>query len=254
MKAPKSGKTTPAAGPGRSATVLAALLVLPAVLAASPASSDWLVLRDGTTVETAGPWRVEGRLVVFELPGGPLASLRVDDVQLAASEEATELARAPRIPAEPLPPPRKARVVITDADIPKARLEPASTEARDGGGGGAATGNGDLVVVSWEAVESPLGDGVQIYGTVQNRGPDTLTGAGLRVLLYDTEGLLLTSGEARLGGSILTSHARSNFTVGFDGVYGGLSGGVFAFAGVRFDPYYRGFEPWSNRSSSEPAG
>jgi hypothetical protein len=228
--------------------VATAALGLLAVLAATPASSDWLVLRDGSTVETAGPWRVEGRLVVFERPRGPLMSVRLDDLLLPASEEATAAARAalaaPRPAAESQPVRRKARVVLTDADIPRAQPE-RPPEAADAAGGreAAAAGASDLVVLSWEAVEAPFGGGMQIYGTVQNQGLGTLTGAGLRVLLYDSAGLLLTSGEAQLMGSVLPSHARSNFTVGFDGVFGPASGGVFALGGVRFDPYYRGFEP-----------
>lgn len=255
MTSRRMSETPPAAGRSRRGTALVASLALLAVLAAAPVSADWLVLQDGSTIETAGPWRVDGRLVVFELAGGRLASLRLDEVRLAASEEATAAARAPRTPAEPLPRRQKARVVITDADIPRARPEPEPADAEDGAGGGAGEAHAsDLVVLTWEAVESPFGGGVQIYGTVQNRGPKPLTGAGLRVLLYDSEGLLLTSAEARLTGSVLPSQARSNFTVGFDGLYGGLDGGAFAFAGVRFDPYYRGLEPWSDGLRSEPAG
>ena len=46
-----------------AAVVVAALLA--AGLFAAPAAADWLVTRDGGRVETKGPWKVKGKLVVF---------------------------------------------------------------------------------------------------------------------------------------------------------------------------------------------
>ena len=242
MNARRWRKTTPAAARGRFLPVIAALIASLTVLAAPPpASSDWLILRGGAAVETAGPWRVEGRLLVFDRPDGGLASVRLDDVLLPASDRATAAARAALEALPPVAPPRrKARVVLTDADIPRARTEPEPPPAEEAaeseveGAEEAGTVGSELVVLSWESVESPAGDGLQIYGTVQNQGRGVLTDLGLRVRLYDADGLLIGSSEAQLVGPALPSRARSNFTVGFPG--------VFAYSSAGFDPHYSGYE------------
>ena len=61
-------------------------------LGAAPAHADRLVTRDGSVIETAGPWRVEGRLVIFRLPDGTLSSMRLVDTDLEASAERTRAA------------------------------------------------------------------------------------------------------------------------------------------------------------------
>ena len=100
---------------------LVAALAL-ALLVPTLATADWLVTEDGARVETEGPWRVEGRRVIFELPNGTLSALRLDEVDLDASAEATARAKAPPpTPADvaasrPLPEPV---LVLTDKDIPK---------------------------------------------------------------------------------------------------------------------------------------
>jgi hypothetical protein len=217
--------------------------------AAGPAAADWLVLHDGSMVETEGPWRVKGRLVVFNQPGGQLASLRLSEVDLAASDEATAAALAP--PAEPVavaaPAPKKATVVITDADIPRAVLPPPDAEedgealAEGGGesaaeqGSPAAPASDEVVVLSWEQVDLPSGDGLRIYGTLQNQGRRTVVNATMKVSVYDADGKLIDSRDAELTRTELPTDARSNFSVSFVGVFG--------FAAARFEPSYRTFVP-----------
>jgi hypothetical protein len=210
-----------------------------------PAAADWLVLRDGSKVETQGPWQVKGRVVVFDLPSGQLTSLRLAEVDLAASDEATAAAvaaaAAPKPVAEP-PAARKAKIVITDADIPRGDVSLTSPggDADVGGQEGAPStkvdsGDANLVVLSWERVESPGGDGLQIYGTLQNQGRQTVTNAGMRVLVYAADGVLIDRREAQLTRTELPVDARANFSVDFVG--------VFDFAAAKFEPHYRTFEP-----------
>jgi len=100
---------------------LAAAAVAGALL--YPAAADWLVTRDGNRIETAGPWRVEGRLVVFKKPDGSLVSLRLSDVDLEGSrnltremdERAKKAAEAVRPAAVQKKRPSVAR--ITDDDV-----------------------------------------------------------------------------------------------------------------------------------------
>ena len=72
----------------------ALLPVLSCLVAALPASGDWLVSRDGERIETRGPWTVKRSSVVFTAANGALSSLRLADVDLEASEKATAEAAA----------------------------------------------------------------------------------------------------------------------------------------------------------------
>lgn len=229
----------------RMAVAAAALMLA----VAGPAAADWLVLQDGSKVETEGPWRVKGRLVVFNRPGGQLTSLRLAEVDLAASDQATAAALAPPAETAPVaaPAPKKATVVITDADIPRAVLPPPGAEGEDeeqaeGGGEGAAGQEAPaapapdaLVVLAWEQVELPSGDGLRIYGTLQNQGRKTVVNAAMKVSVYDADGRLIDSRDAELSRTELPTDARSNFSVSFVGIFG--------FAAARFEPSYRTFEP-----------
>lgn len=96
--------------------VLAAAVTL---LSPAFAHADWLVTRDGQRIETQGPWKVQGKLLVFTNAQGQLSSLRASEVDLEASEAATRTAEAPEQPAPEATTtkPRRAPMVITDADI-----------------------------------------------------------------------------------------------------------------------------------------
>lgn len=103
----------------RSTLVAVSLLLLHPLCA----RADWLVLKTRAAVETRGPWKVKGNQVVFSDVHGRLVSVRLDTVDLTASERATAAAKAPPpppLPPPPPPPPRKSIAVITDADIGRA--------------------------------------------------------------------------------------------------------------------------------------
>ena len=68
-----------------SLAVGAFALAITAVLAGKPAEADWLVYIGGGIQETAGPWKLKGRQVVFQTPTGTLFSVRADDVDLPSS-------------------------------------------------------------------------------------------------------------------------------------------------------------------------
>ena len=102
---------------------LAAVALLGAlVVAGGPVDADWLVLADGTRIETAGPWEARGRLVVFTTATGTLSSLRLDEVDLEASHEATRAALEAPPPSTPSAvaapaPAAKPVLVLTDEDV-----------------------------------------------------------------------------------------------------------------------------------------
>ena len=94
-----------------------------------PARADWLVTRDGRTIETKGAWAVSGKLVKFTSIGGVLSSLRADEVDLDASRAETARRNAPPAPASPPKPaaPKQPVMVLTDADV--GHVTPGTTAA-----------------------------------------------------------------------------------------------------------------------------
>ena len=52
---------------------------------ASVLHADWLIARDGTRVETRGPWWVKGKQITFYTKVGVFASIRTADVDLDAT-------------------------------------------------------------------------------------------------------------------------------------------------------------------------
>ncbi|MEM8960525.1 MAG: hypothetical protein AAGD38_03530 [Acidobacteriota bacterium] len=97
-------------------SLLVLLMLWP--LVASMALADVLVTREGEQLETKGPWEVRGRMVVFTTPTGQLSSMRLDEIDLDASREATDLANRP--PEAASPPPAAAAeavMVLTDDDV-----------------------------------------------------------------------------------------------------------------------------------------
>ncbi|MDA8019077.1 MAG: YggN family protein [Thermoanaerobaculia bacterium] len=71
-------------------SVRVATLCLPlAALAAAPCTADILVTKDGRQIETKGFWEVKGRQVIFTAKSGVLSSVRLSEIDLEASELAT---------------------------------------------------------------------------------------------------------------------------------------------------------------------
>lgn len=89
-------------------------------LTASTAAADWLVTRDGERIETRGAWEARGRRVVFTSTSGTLSSIRLSEIDLEASREATAralLAEAPAQETPPPPAPPPPALVITTEDV-----------------------------------------------------------------------------------------------------------------------------------------
>lgn len=204
---------------------LARALTLAAVLVAGPLSADWLVLEDGTRMETSGPWEERGKLVVFTTTDGMLASLRATEVDLEASRRATaEPVKPPAKAAPPAAEPPKPEWVLTDADVAHApNLGDESEAAPDTGGV-----EERLVVTDYQ--EAPMADeqGTRITGTLRNVSTDAATQIRLSVLAYDASGDLLDTASAMLSAQALMPDQQARFQVDFEG--------VFAIAAVVFRP------------------
>lgn len=204
----------------RRAGVWTALLLIAAAL---PAAGDWLVLRTGARAETKGPWKLKGKLVVFTASDGTLASLRLADVDLAASEKATAEAKAQaeKPPEPPPPPPRKKSIrSLTDADF--ARKPPPAPAAGEGEGEAVQAEAKDdeqtepkstVAVSSWNQMNRTEGDGLDLVGALRNNGNQLATDVTLTVKVYDEEGTLLKSADAVLASTSLPPGGTTSFRV-----------------------------------------
>ena len=204
----------------------AALTLLIALLAwgaESAARADRLVTRDGSIIETRGPWEVRGKLVVFKLADGTLASLRLSEADLEASAElaraAEERARqASRQAAEPPAAKPEAAMVLTDMDV--AHVDGEEPESEGGpddeppAGQSPVAGSGRGVqVVQWSQESDADAGTVELKGVVQNLGSSITTNLSVNVLFYDQAGGLLAAREAPLDGVVLRPAARQEFSV-----------------------------------------
>ncbi len=219
--------------------------LLTALLLPGSAAADWLVTRDGSRLETRGPWELQGKLVIFRLADGTLSSLRLDIVDLEASESASEEARrgaAKSAPQQAPPPPTRAVLVLTDddvahaarADAPAAPTEEAVEEEAE-----------RLTVPSWEEVDDPTLDGLVFGGRLSNSSADVATAIRLTLRLYDREGALLATSEARLDAAYLPPGGSTDFRAEFPSVYD--------YAAVRFETESLGFKTAGGEEEPAPA-
>jgi len=215
------------------------------------ASGDVLVTRDGTRVETEGPWEVRGRLVVFTRPGGTLSSLRLSDIDLEASETATaeaqgaaeETARkeseaepgnAEKTASEDRAAPRtKATWKLTDADFTRRLHFAQDAEGSSGEGApsavsGERTEAGPPAVLGYQRENDPLDQHVIITGSLGNLTRTTATAISLEVSLYDESNELIQMRRAVLEDPVMLPDGSTTFQADFPD--------VFSFAAIQFRP------------------
>jgi hypothetical protein len=221
----------------RRSPIAAALVLLAAGFPASRAQADWLVTRQGGRVETQGSWKIKGKLVVFTHANGTLASLRLADVDLPASEEATAeaveaAAKAAEAPA-PVPEKKKESVmVVTDETLRKAAAPPAASPPAEAAAPKAEkekqkAGSSVVVVDNWRQVRRAEGDGIEILGTLRNTTSDLAAEAGVLVKLYDDNGKLLATADGLLSMPGIKPDGSTSFRASFPG--------LFAFAKAEFE-------------------
>src|SRR5438105_3295351 len=219
----------------RHRTTAIALLLLAAV---APARADWLVTRAGGRIETKGSWQVKGKLIVFTGTNGALGSLRLADVDLPASETATieakkEKEKAATIALEPPKPKERKKSVrsLTDADFGhkpaddgNAKADGAGKDAKDGKtkdkDAEPAKDSESLVVVqTWSKENRSEGDGIDLYGTLQNNGKDAATDVVLKVTLVNETNETVGTAEGVLAATSIPASGTTSFRVPFAGVF-----------------------------------
>ncbi|MCP4664430.1 MAG: hypothetical protein GY856_54295 [bacterium] len=195
-----------------------------------PAAADWLVMRDGSQLETQGPWKKKGAQIIFTSVKGVLSSVRASEVDLDASASVTVAARNAATPAEEeeAEVSGTAAVVITDRDVPQYGGPPPEAESsgEEEAAGTAraaepapAAGGVNLEVVSWRHVESEQIGGMEIFGSVRNTGSEIATNVVVRVNLLDEDGNPLANTNAFLRTPAIPPGGTVSFRAPFPGIF-----------------------------------
>lgn len=211
---------------GYALALTSVALAAPLALAlATAASADWLVLRDGSRIETRGAWQERSGVVVFHLPNGTLSSLPKTEIDLDSSARATADARQEQAPpesAEGKAAPRPV-LVITDADV--GHIEPTeespgtATATGEDEAAAESTGSPELQISGWDWTTKASPPGIQITGTLRNGSQDVASNLALRVILLADDGGLVGRANASLVRSALQPGQATSFTAFFPGVY-----------------------------------
>lgn len=214
------------------------------LLGALPAGADWLVTREGGRVETQGTWQVKGKLVVFTQANGSLSSLRLADVDLEASQQATAEAikaedEAAAVKEAPKPERKKSVRSLTDEDFSHSGASSAKAEdgakggdgdgketAADGGKGAGKETRDAVAVSSWRQAERAEGSGLDLFGTLQNTGEELAIDITVKVELFNEAKESVGSGDALLASTSIPPGGSTTFRVPFDG--------LFTFASAKF--------------------
>lgn len=232
-------KTSSRRLPGSLPVAAAVCLCVAALRPASPARADWLVTRDGGRVETKGPWKVEAKRVVFTLKDGTLSSLRLTEVDLDASRQATtaavEEAAAAAAKAGAAPeaaPVKKSTRAFTDKDFarPPAPAAP-KDETKDAGDAkpAAATpaATGAVKVESWKKNQNQETHALEIIGSVRNMGPDLALAVSVNIRLFNPRGEQFATQAAALDTRSLHPGQNTAFKAVFPD--------IIDFASAKFD-------------------
>jgi hypothetical protein len=195
--------------------------------ASPPARADWLLLRDGSRVETRGPWEVHGAQTVFHLANGTLAAVRTAEVDLQGSERLTAEAQAPK-PAPTPAPPREPVLRLTDADVghvdegapggPAAATPPAAV--RPAAGAQATTpapAVAGLEVARWSARFDVEGGRTTVRGTLRNGGTTIAYNLKMTVTPVGAGGQELSTAEATISTPGLPPGGSASFEASYPG-------------------------------------
>ncbi len=212
------------------------------------AVADVVVTKGGDSVQTRGPWKVDGGLVVFERPDGTLASMRLSEVDLEASERATEEAKAAAERArtaseeddgaEEDEPRREPVARLTDRDLPpvgritdaegkgSSDAESDTSSGPPGRTAGAEDEAGGLEIVEWAEDEGFGEEGLRFVGRIHNASDHTAVGIRVTGTLLDEEGQERGSTTAILTSDALRAGQSADFRADFPG--------TFSYADVEF--------------------
>lgn len=204
-------------------------LLLPA-LGSSPVGAETLVLLDGQTIETKGPWKLEGRRITYTALNGTFSAIRsklVDLDETKALQERT--AKAAEEPA-PAAKPAEAGLVVKQGDLRQAVVGSPTPEAVEAS---PAVDAGEIGVASW--TEDLIAAGTRLTGTLTNRTADTYLSLTMDVTLIADNGDELATRKASLLQNWVDIDNSITFEVSFPDVF---AYGDVAFA-INGQPFKR---------------
>ncbi len=199
------------------------LLPLMVLFLVPAASADWLVTKEGARIETKGPWKVKGAVVVFTLPNGTLSSMRVRELDLDESALVTAEANKPpeeEVGEEPEAPQRPVVAEITNENIRRAAPPSDSGEEGEDGRGGAGTPPRAVVtppyeVLAWNVVDRTDISGIEVRGTLRNGGEETVANLSVVIRLLTPDDAFVEERRGNLQSSLLRAQAATNFSAAF---------------------------------------
>jgi hypothetical protein len=151
------------------------LWIVSLAVSSAAVSADVLVARDGLRIETKGPWKVKGRVVVFTTSDGSLSSMRVSELDLEASEAATrEAAEAAKAAEEAKN--RPPAETETASPLSRAILEAYSEEDKTASH---QIGHEDVSGSQWKEFRKEVAEVLQRLAVLEQRY-DVRTPAGIR--------------------------------------------------------------------------
>ena len=225
------------------ACLLGSVLALASV---APAAASWLVTHDGTEIETEGSWEIRGALVVFQQPGGKLASMRLSEIDLGASEARSAAPTAPEVVEKRQSPVASGPVmVLTDADVRHVRPgdslsryaaeadEAQAPESQPAAEPERERAPAQVEVTGWRDQVNVEAGVLELTGSLLNRGTSVATDTRVRVSLLDGSGGVVEERYATIGGKVLGPGSTVPFEVSFPGSP--------AYESVEFDIRSRGF-------------
>lgn len=237
------------------------LVLLVCALLGPAATADVLVTTEGAHIETRGPWEVKGRQVIFTTASGTLSSMRLDEVDLEASEAETERiasaaeAADEEVGTDPAPAARETHpaarepvLVLTDADVPRAAAPtaspapaaeaaedaPVAEEAVEVDPNAVVLSADQLEVSRWQPRTSPDFDGVEILGAVVNRGERPVLSAKL-VVVVQADGQTIRA-DAVLSNDVIGPGRQTGFRALVRGVAEVIDPPRFELSGKAYRP------------------
>ena len=196
----------------------ASWVVAAGLLLAPMAEAEWLVMKDGSRVETQEGWRIEGKKGVFTSARGTLSMMRLSEVDMAATE-AANIERAVPEPVRRESPTAEPVLVLTDADIPKFQTEEVG---EDGQPLPSVADREPVQVVEWTHYEMESG-GLEVRGTIRNTGRYLASKIAVAAQIKEDDGELLSEATAFLSTETLLAGDVTNFRMIFpdlDVLYG----------------------------------
>jgi hypothetical protein len=193
------------------------------ILVATVGRGDVLVTADGHRIQTTGAWTVKGSMVQFKDTRGRLTSLRLDEVDMAASREATK--RVEREAEEEPAGGSDAKAAATEpvrvfADHEFTTVHPRQKKERLEEPASKGSGNPlRLKVRSWQQVEPDNPSATVISGNLENVSDDVLAEVALAVNLFAEGGEVLASQAASLESRVLRPGETTGFRVSLDGLF-----------------------------------